>query len=245
MKSSAACERRDDAAQDRPPLQPIGDPGRPMAMKHRTLGLVALLFPLWCAAQATSPERQVAGNTLVSERDPAVTIKLPRAAKHVGADRWDLYEIADAELHVFVEANSKKQVKALYWIQFEAYLPSNTHTYNYTKDEPMNWSGREFYVRARFGPTNNPSRAGSDLEHVRTLLANAGYTLPAESMNVRLVHLLDEAKRKELMFIYAEDLAPTGHTSAQLMSGDQTTPEWEPIRKALIERAMKRIRVKF
>ena len=29
-------------------------------------------------------------------------------------------------------------------------------------------------------------------------------------MYVRLVHLLDKEKRKELMIIYGEDLAPTG-----------------------------------
>ncbi len=31
---------------------------------------------------------------------------------------------------------------------------------------------------------------------------------------VRLVHLLDEQRRKELMIIYGEDLAPTGFTAA-------------------------------
>ena len=62
-------------------------------------------------------------------------------------------------------------------------------------------------------------------------------------MNVRLVHLLDEARRKELMFIYAEDLASTGYTSEQLMDGDKPRPEWEAIQKELVERAMKRIKL--
>ena len=30
--------------------------------------------------------------------------------------------------------------------------------------------------------------------------------MPANAMYVRLVHLLDEAKRRELMIIYGEDL---------------------------------------
>ena len=67
--------------------------------------------------------------------------------------------------------------------------------------------------------------------------------MPAESMNVRLVHLLDEARRKEFMIIYAEDLAPTGFTSAQLMDGDQTRPEWGSIKAELVARAMKRIKI--
>lgn len=212
-------------------------------MKRQLLGLCAALTLFSPAAGAAPPERVVDGNRLISRSDPAVIIKLPRNARHVGADRWDLYDIADAELHVFVEADRDKNVKTLYWIQFEGYLPSNTHIYDYTKDEPVKFAGRDFWQRARFGPTNGATRAGSDLEHVRGLLDKAGYKMPAESMNVRLVQVLDEARRKELMFIYAEDLAPTGYTAAQLMDGDKTRPEWEPIRQKLIARARQRIRI--
>jgi hypothetical protein len=212
-------------------------------MKRQLLGLCAALFLLPNPAGAASPERVVKGSRLISKADPAIVIKLPREAKYVGADRWDLYDIADAELHVFVEADRDKNVKTMYWIQFEGYLPSNTHIYNYTKDEAVKFAGRDFWQRARFGPTSGPPRAGSDLEHVRALLAQAGYKTPAETMNVRLVQVLDEARRKELMFIYAEDLAPTGYTSAQLMDGEQTRPEWEPIKQKLLERARKRIRI--
>ncbi len=212
-------------------------------MKRQLLGYCAALVLLSTAASAASPERVVKGNRLISKADPAIVIKLPRNAKHVGADRWDLYDIADAELHVFVEADRDKNVKVMYWIQFESYLPSNTHTYNYTKDEPVKFAGRDFWQRARFGPTTGPARAGSDLEHVRALLDKAGYKTPADTMNVRLVQVLDEARRKELMFIYAEDLAPTGYTSAQLMDGDKTRPEWEPIKQMMLERARERIRI--
>ena len=49
----------------------------------------------------------------------------------------------------------------------------------------------------------NRVRAAS---HIRKLIASRGYKMPANAMYVRLVHLLDEAKRKELMIIYGEDL---------------------------------------
>jgi hypothetical protein len=214
------------------------------AMKLRILALVSLL-PVLCSAQALAPERLVRGNRLISTTNPAVEIRLPRTAHHLGADRWNLYDIADAELHVFVEADRNRMVKALYWIQFEGYLPSNTHIYNYTNDEPVTFAGRPFWQRATFGPTGRTPRAGSDVEHVHALVNKSGYRMPAETMNVRLVHLLDDARRQELMFIYAEDLASSGYTSAQLMDGDQTRPEWEPVKKSLVERAMKRIRVNF
>ena len=212
-------------------------------MKRLTPGLCALLFSSLLCAQAPAPERVVKGNRLISKSDPAITITLPRHVKHLGADRWNLYDIADCELHVFVEAAADKTVKTLYWIQFEGYLPSNSHVYNYTKDETVTFAGRPFFQKPRFGPNDQPAKPGSDLEHVRAMVERAGYKMPAHAMNVRLVHLLDETRRKELMIIYAEDLAPTGYTSEQLMDGNQTRPEWEALKKDMLERAKKRIKL--
>ena len=91
-----------------------------------------------------------------------------------------------------------------------------------------------FDVRARFGPTNDVPRAGSDSEDVRALIRNSGYELPAEMMNVRLVHLLDEQKRKELMMIHAEDLQLTGVTAEALRVDGKN---WIALEAELLERA--------
>src|SRR3954465_6628048 len=110
----------------------------------RSLFALALLTFATAAATADkSPERSVHGSTIKSSHDPAVEIHLPRSAKYAGAARWDLYDICDAELHVFVEADAKKQVRRLYWVQFEHYLPDNNHTYNYPFTEKLSLEGRE------------------------------------------------------------------------------------------------------
>ena len=62
-------------------------------------------------------------------------------------------------------------------------------------------------------------------------------------MCVRLVHLLDEQKRKELMIIYGEDLAPTGFTAADLKKGGKAFDQWPTIEKRLVERAKKKIKI--
>ena len=56
-------------------------------------------------------------------------------------------------------------------------------------------------------------------------------------MSVRLVHLLDAEKRKELMIIYGEDLAPTGFTAADLEKNGTAYKQWPIIESGLIERA--------
>jgi hypothetical protein len=54
---------------------------------------------------------------------------------------------------------------------------------------------------------------------------------------VRLVHLLDAQKRKELMIIYGEDLAGTGFTAADLKEGGKAYDQWPKIEEGLIQRA--------
>ena len=190
-----------------------------------------------------SPERTVQGTTITSRTDPVLKIKLPAPAQYLGADRWDLYNVADAEVHVFVEADAQKKLQRLYWVQFEAYLPDNTHSYDYPFKEKLTHGGLDFDVTTNFRPTSGPARPGSDRERVLKLVEKGGYSLPAETMSVRLVHLLDEAKRKELMFIYAEDLAASGFTVEQLKTPEGEA-KWQGIRKGLIERALERIRIK-
>lgn len=205
--------------------------------------MLRLLFAtaiLWSAAldgQNLKPERQVHGNVVTSERDPKIRIKLPPSVQYVGADRWPLYDIADCELHLFVEADQKK-VQRLYWLQFESYLASRPelhHTYPFTKTETLN--GLLFDVRARFGPGSETPKPGSDSEHVQTLLKAKGYEMPEAMMNVRFVHLLDEEKRKELMIIYAEDLQRTGLYLNDLMPGGKGAAQWPSLEAGLIGRA--------
>jgi hypothetical protein len=57
------------------------------------------------------------------------------------------------------------------------------------------------WVRA----TDAETQPGSDLEHVLALIHAKSYNMPKGMMYVRLAHLLDEKKRKELMIIYSED----------------------------------------
>jgi hypothetical protein len=204
----------------------------------RLVLFAALLCCPLLAADYPAPERQVQANVVISQRDPKIRIQLPSSVQYVGADRWPLYDIADCELHLFVEATREKRIERLYWIQFEQYLPSRPelhHTYPFTKTDTLN--GLLFDVRARFGPGNERSKPGSDREHVQALLRAKGYTMPDAMMNVRLVHLLDNQKRKELMIIYAEDLQPAGFSLDDLMPGAKHAGEWATLEAGLIRRA--------
>lgn len=193
-------------------------------------------------AQTLPPVRVVEANTVQSSSDPAVHITLPKQVRYVGADRWVLYDVADCELHLFVEADELKNVKRFYWIQFEAYIPSKPHLkYEPSTKETVEIAGLTFYTRARFGPTAEVPKPDSDFARVMQLLNKNNYRLPAEMMNARFIHYLDKDMRKELMIIVSEDLAPSGYTQAQLIENGAIAPAWKKIGDNLIQDAKERI----
>jgi hypothetical protein len=195
-------------------------------------------------AQTASPERKVTGNVVTSEHDPAVRIELPKAVQYVGADRWVLYGIADCELHAFIEADAQKKVQRLYWVQFEGYLASRPdlhHTYDSPKHATI--GGLDFYVDTWVRAKDAPSESGSDREHIEALVRAKGYRMPDAMMYVRLVHLLDKEKRKELMIIYGEDLSPTKFTAAELSEGGKAHDRWPGIADDLLKNGETRITV--
>jgi hypothetical protein len=58
-------------------------------------------------------------------------------------------------------------------------------------------------------------------------------------MYVRLVHLLDPQKRKELRIIYGEDIAGAGPTASDLR--DKVHEPWATPEEGLVERGQQKI----
>jgi hypothetical protein len=204
--------------------------------------VVVVLYCGCLAAQTRVPERKVEGNVITSEREPRIRIQLPKSVQYVGADRWVLYDMADCELHAFVEADGQKKVQQLYWVQFEGYLPTKPdlkHKYDSLRHAKI--GGMDFYVDTWVRANDDKIQPGSDREHIEALIRAKGYRMPAGMMYVRLVHLLDEQKRKELMIIYGEDLADNGFTAAELRKGGKAYARWPVIEKDLVARAEKKV----
>jgi hypothetical protein len=194
-------------------------------------------------AVPSTPVASVSGN-VVTHPVEKVRVRVPEKATYAGSERFNLYGVADAEIHVFVEADSARKMQRLYWVQFESYLPTNDHRYNYAEGNTRFdlWGTPTWLV---WGPrlTSAPSRAGSDRESVMRILTRAGYTVPPEVLNVRMVQMLDDPQgtgrgRRELMIIYSEDLAPTGKKVAELSTDGNIIEEaFKPLERPLIDRA--------
>ena len=196
-------------------------------------------------AIAQTPGRKVVNNNIIiSDHDPKVRIELPNSVWYVGVDRFILQDIADCELYAFVEVDDQKNVQRLYWIQFEDYLPSKPDLHHqYDSPRHMTIGGVRFYVDTWVKRTNENITAGSDEDHIVALILSRGYKMPSGMISVRLVHLLDEQKRKELMIIYSESLKPTGFAAADLKKGGKAENLWLSLEDDLLVRARQEIKI--
>ncbi len=201
-------------------------------------------FAASLTSQTSAPERKVERNAIVSAHDPNVRVQFPDSVQYVGADRWNLYDIADCELHAFVDADEQKNVQRLYWVQFEGYLPSKPDlAHQYDSPRHTTIGGLDFYVDTWVRAKDTETRKGSDRQHTEELIRSKGFNMPAGMMYVRLVHLLDAQKRKELMIIYGEDLAPTAFSVAALSRGGKAFDWWPAVEKDLLLHAEKKITI--
>ena len=189
--------------------------------------------------------RTVAGQVLTSKDIPAVQLEFDKAFKYAGGQSFVLYDVANAEQHFFVDADKDGRVKRLYWIQFEGYLPDNTHSYDYKSPKIVNIGGFDFFADISARSLNgNLGRPDSDGNRARAFLESKGFKTSTEVVSQRLVHLVDKAKRNELMIIYLEDLSGTGFTAADLNEGGSAQAEWSNLSQAVLARAQKFMKIK-
>ena len=188
-----------------------------------------------------SPIRRVTGRVLTSTETPAVRLEFANGFTYVGGQTFILYDVARAEQHFFVDADTKGRIKRMYWVQFEGYLPSNTETYRYKLTRTVQIGGLEFIADAwARNIKENPGRPDSDGSRARAFLNGKGYRLASDDvLSQRLVHLVDEEKRNELMIIYMEDLAGMKLTAKDLAPEGRAAAQWDEIAKGLLERAVK------
>jgi hypothetical protein len=213
-----------------------------------TTFVASALLGLLPNGHAATADRFVVDNTVVSRRDPAVNIKLTDAVHYVGTDHFDfskpgLGAFDAAELFAFADAGKDGHLRKYIWVQFEGYLPGHPDLH-FTYDSPKHVTidGLDFYEDIGVA-SPKPLKPGTDSMHFYSLLAAHGYQR-GDLMWVRLVHLLDPAKkRKELMIIYAESLAPTGYTAQQLDEGGSDHSRWAAIAAALSRRAIQSIQI--
>ena len=183
--------------------------------------------------------------------------------KYVGTKSFNLNNIADVEVHLYVDANKNGRVNRLYWIHYERILPENQlpkrndgagpNLFDYSEDPYRDKiDGKEAFVRTYLYSIDLPEKylkavdkAGdSDGIRVMRLLHEKGYDLNTEIMQTRFV-LVDKTKKKELMIMYFEALDQHDLTIESFGKEGQSSKEWKSVAKAMRSRALAGMDVKF
>ena len=179
------------------------------------LGLLAAAMSFTAAAvqaqgaESAGGKRTVAGQVLTSTAMPEIRLTFDRKFKYAGTQHFLLYGVADAEQYFFVDAATSGAVRRLYWVQFEAYVPGNTFTYDYKISQHVDIAGFDFLTDARMNNWDGPpARPDSDSARAKTFLESRGYHLSGDVRDQRLVHLIGNDRRNELLIIYEEFAGP-------------------------------------
>lgn len=192
------------------------------------------------------PTRTVDGHVLISDRLPDARVVLPEAATFLGSTRFDLFDVADAEIYLFAEVGSDRMIDRLYWIQFEAYLPSvpDAAYRPGRRGEPRARLGEvDLFYRARFGSRADEMPEGSEAERVREMVRDAGYVMPPETMSAQFHQTAHPDNRSEILVIYAEDLASVGLTVEKILAGGRDGEAMRRLHERALPRAQERIRI--
>jgi len=100
---------------------------RLLVMRIRLL-VFLLLSTISLCQETLKVERSVTGHILKSSADPAITLEVPCSFEYAGGQAFDIFHVAAAEQHLFVEPGPNHSIKRFYWFQFEHYYPANNHT---------------------------------------------------------------------------------------------------------------------
>ena len=189
-------------------------------MRLRPTAILAILLSATLILEA-SPLREVKGGTLISTADPAASFTIDKAFPYAGGQSIDILKVAGAEQYFFIDAAADHSIRRFYWIQFEHYYATNTDTYDYSgiDQKPVAIGRLAFMGDVRASPKyfTDDDRPGSDSKAATDFLRARGFKLDGTFVTLRLFHLPDATKRRELMIIYGEIL-PAGASPEKVAS---------------------------
>jgi hypothetical protein len=171
-----------------------------------------LALVLAARAQASDDESilqgLVKGQTLASPELPGVSLDFAKSLAYAGGQRFNLYGVAIAEQHFFVETGSEGAIRRFYWVQFEHYLATNDHRYKYKAERVAKIGDLDFITDTRLfahyqGNITNPA---SDSAKAKAFFTAKGFRMPDAMVRARCFYLPDNTNRSELMIIYGEAL---------------------------------------
>jgi len=196
---------------------------------------------------AKPPIRTADGSALVSKTMPAARFVMPQEARYIGSTRFDLKEVSDAEIHLFVEPDAAGVVKRAWWIQFESYLPTVPNArYDFadTGWPLVTLGAMDLYYRARFGAAYDKPPKGSEAERVIQMVERAGYRFPVETFSAQFHKVVSDDARSEVLVIFIGDLADIGLSVEGVIAGGKDGAPMQLLHERVLEQAQRHVTIR-
>jgi hypothetical protein len=136
---------------------------------------------------------------LTSNSLPNIRLKFDKHFKFVGRQKFVLYGRSQAEQFFFVDADGG-QIRRMYLIQFEGYLPNINATYDYAVTKTIDIHGQTYITNTDTVPSVSAvlkQEPESDVARAVTFLTAKGLRFSESVTYQRFVRLVDDAKRNE------------------------------------------------
>ena len=202
-----------------------------MTIPHcRFLLLTLACFIAWSSAQsqskdASQPSRTVKDRVLTSTSLPNIRLKFDKHFKFVGMQKFVLYGRSQAEQFFFVDADGR-QIRRMYLIQFEGYLPNTNATYDYNVTKTIDIHGRTYITNTGTVPSVSAvlkQEPESDVARAVAFLTAKGLHFSESVTYQRFVRLVDDAKRNEFIIVYVEHAPEASSAASQNSSKELST----------------------
>jgi hypothetical protein len=200
--------------------------------------LVLLLAAIAHASDdESSLQGLVNGQMLSSPELPGVNLDFAKSLTYAGGQRFNLYGVAIAEQHFFVETGPEGAIRRFYWVQFEHYLATNEHRYKYKAERVAKLGDLDFITDTRvfahyFGNVANPA---SDSARAKAFFTAKGFQMPDAMVRARCFYLPDSSNRSELMIIYGEVLTPADLAGAAIPADESADVQYPRLAAKVIE----------
>jgi hypothetical protein len=196
------------------------------------------------ASEANDMNQFMTDGVLISREDPSLAIDVADEFEFVGRHPFTIRDVAAGERFVFVQAEDH-QAQKLLMVQFEGFLAGIDNFYRYdlsgkpvVANYPFRSNGYAFNIVEDM--IANPK---SESAATYPFLESKGYSVPDELMMWRSLTVADEARNKEMIIFYIEDVKSAGLTLADLYVDDSETDVWISIQKDLESRANDAFRI--
>ena len=187
-----------------------------------------------------TPQRRVNNNVVTSSAMPAIRVKVHESLNYLGNYKFIIMDMAKVDLYLFAETEDSN-IKRLFLVQFEGYLPDNEYSYDYPIKDQITL-GKNLYLHdggiLKLDRVQERRPEGDIAKWIHWLQEKGfAYELWKELAYHRFVRLIDSAKRNELLMIYFENLQDQGLQADNLLNKDGAQHEQLP---GLLEAVQKR-----